>query len=363
MAEKITGLSRELIIHPGETLNDVLEDRNISQVELAHRTGVTGAHISKIINGAKGISVSFAKKLEYALGVDSSFWVNLQAIYDCEMAEYEEANNINSSEIQVLSQLKDVIKYIQDLELIEPTHNKTCQVMELRKLFCISNLNDIPKLAFSGAFRISQSNSIDVYVLYAWIRLCQIRTSMLSIDKEINIQLLKDSIPNIKSLMFIKPEDMQDELQRIFANCGIAFSIEKNFTGAPVQGYIRTNNDNTISLSLTIRGAFADRFWFTLFHEIGHIVNGDIGAKNFIDYTISSNEVEQKANEYAKNILLNSDAYNKFISEEDFSIYAIEEFAKTQGVLKDIVIGRLQNDEILDYSQYSKQKIRYKWAD
>lgn len=71
----MNGLSREMIIHPGETLKEVLEDRKMSQQELALRTGVTPKHISTVLSGEKNISVSFAKKLEYALDIDAEFWI------------------------------------------------------------------------------------------------------------------------------------------------------------------------------------------------------------------------------------------------------------------------------------------------
>lgn len=92
MAEKLIGLSRDLIIHPGETLKEMLDDRDMSQRELAIRTGVKEPHISNIVRGKKPLSVSFAKKLGYALGVDANFWINLQSNYDKELADYEEFN-------------------------------------------------------------------------------------------------------------------------------------------------------------------------------------------------------------------------------------------------------------------------------
>ena len=81
------GLSRDLIIHPGETLAEVLEDREMTQRELAVRTGMTEKHISTVIHGQKGISAAFARKLEYALGIETSFWMSLQANYDRELLE------------------------------------------------------------------------------------------------------------------------------------------------------------------------------------------------------------------------------------------------------------------------------------
>ncbi len=74
MAKNMNGLSREFIIHPGgETLKEILDDRNMSQKELAIRTGVTEPHVSSVVNCQKAISVAYAKKLEYALGIDASF--------------------------------------------------------------------------------------------------------------------------------------------------------------------------------------------------------------------------------------------------------------------------------------------------
>ena len=66
MATKKTGLSRELIIHPGETIADVLDERNISQAELAARTGVSPAYVSNVLAGKKDISAKFAMALEYS---------------------------------------------------------------------------------------------------------------------------------------------------------------------------------------------------------------------------------------------------------------------------------------------------------
>ena len=94
MAVKKTGISRDLIIHPGETIADVLEDRGISQAELAASTGVSPAYVSNVISGKKDISSNFALALEYALGVPKSFWLNLQANYDAELLEANEAQTV-----------------------------------------------------------------------------------------------------------------------------------------------------------------------------------------------------------------------------------------------------------------------------
>lgn len=88
MMEKIIGLSLDLIVHPGETIKEVIEERNMTQEELAIRTGFSPKHVSEVLNGKKGISSKFANSLEYALGVPAEFWINLQGIYDNEIIKY-----------------------------------------------------------------------------------------------------------------------------------------------------------------------------------------------------------------------------------------------------------------------------------
>jgi HTH-type transcriptional regulator/antitoxin HigA len=120
MVKNMSGLSREFIIHPGETLKEVLEERGMSQKELALRTGVTEPHISSVVNCQKAISVTFAKKLEYALGVDASFWINLQANYDKELADFEDINEISGEEFKIIKRLNSIVKHLKQIGFLDP---------------------------------------------------------------------------------------------------------------------------------------------------------------------------------------------------------------------------------------------------
>jgi HTH-type transcriptional regulator/antitoxin HigA len=79
-----SGLSSDLLIHPGETLREAMEDRGMSQKELALRTAVPEKHISDVLNGKTPISPEFATGLEAALEISAVFWLNLQTNYDIE---------------------------------------------------------------------------------------------------------------------------------------------------------------------------------------------------------------------------------------------------------------------------------------
>ena len=90
-----------------------------------------------------------------------------------------------------------------------------------------------------------------------------------------------------------------------------------------MQGYIFRRSDGVYQMVLTIRGAFADIFWFSLFHELGHIVNGDIGKSiKFIDDG-SDVDKETAADLFARDRLLSPESYASFIQKGDFTFEAI----------------------------------------
>jgi HTH-type transcriptional regulator/antitoxin HigA len=92
--DNTVGLSCDLIIHPGETLAEALEERNMTQSELAERTGMSELYIEQVIKGQQDITSEFALKLEGAFGIESLFWMNLQKNYDREIAAYMEFHGL-----------------------------------------------------------------------------------------------------------------------------------------------------------------------------------------------------------------------------------------------------------------------------
>ena len=360
MLEKMNGLSLNFIIHPGETIKEVLEEKEMSQEELAIRTGFSPKHISEVVNGKKGISPSFAKSLEYALGLPASFWINLQGKYDKEILEYEEQENIDKEEIDVVKKLKDLIKYAEKLNIISKSENIISQVIELRKICNVKNLIYISNLeANQVAYRKAKTIDTDFYVLYVWLRICEIMADRIKIENKYDEKKLRENISNIKKCMFLNVNEAMKKLKSIFASCGIIFQVVKNFQGAPVQGFIKKNDDRII-LTMTIRQSYADVFWFTLFHEIGHLLNGDIENRQYVDFENSKSDMEDKADKFAKEKLINGKDYEDFINKNELTESCIIKFAKEQNVAPFIVVGRIQKEKN-DYRIFNKLKVRYKW--
>src|SRR5262245_21899858 len=81
-------------IHPGETLEETLEEIGMSQAELAQRMGRPLQMISEIIQGKKAITAETALQLERATGVPATFWDSSQRNYEATLARLEEERGL-----------------------------------------------------------------------------------------------------------------------------------------------------------------------------------------------------------------------------------------------------------------------------
>ena len=76
-------------IHPGEYLNEMLEELELSQQRVARDIGVAPTRISQVINGQRSITAELALRLGRYFRQSPRFWLNLQARYDMDMTEDE----------------------------------------------------------------------------------------------------------------------------------------------------------------------------------------------------------------------------------------------------------------------------------
>ena len=114
-----------------------------------------------------------------------------------------------------------------------------------------------------------------------------------------------------------------------------------------------------VILCVTIRQVYADIFWFTLFHEMGHLINNDIKDKYF-DFFNKEDESEKKADLFARDTLIDPEAFENFIKKQNFDYESVKEFADSQEIEDFIIIGRLQK-LFNDYKFLHNKKPKYKW--
>jgi HTH-type transcriptional regulator/antitoxin HigA len=343
--------SRTLIATPpGASIKEQLLFRGMTQKEFALRMGMTEKHISKLINGDVHLTPDVALRLEMVLGIPAHFWNNLGSIYQEKLLRIRAENDMDADrEVAKKIPYREMVKY----KWIVETRNIDERVVHLRRFFEVANLALLDQLDFTHIVcRQLKKNEKTDYALLAWAQKAKIEARRYP-TKNINISGLKATLPAIRAMILEKPVIFSLKLQELLAAYGVAMIYLPHIGGSFLHG--ATFYDGTkIVMGLTVRGKTADKFWFSLFHEVGHIVLGHVGR-----HKICTQDCEIEADNFAKDILIPQQDYDNFIAKKMFSTLSIKEFAENIGVTPGIVVGRLQKDHFIGYDKYNSLKVKY----
>lgn len=339
-----------IAVPPGATIREQLEDRGMSQKEFSQRMGMTEKHISRLINGKVDLTHEVALKLESVLGLPASFWNNLEAIY--------KENIVRAKAEQALEQDMAMAKHfpyakMAGLGWVKATNRAEEKVECLRAYFEVASLNLLDELRVPGiACRQVGKNAKSDYVLAAWAQKARLEARKIKVAP-ININRLNENISAIRALTEKPPAEFCDELRKLLSDCGIAIVFLPHIGGSFLHGASFVDG-NHIVVGLTVRGRDADRFWFSLFHELCHIIEGHI-----FNLDETTEEQERTADQFSRDILIPPYEYERFIYSGKRTDRDIISFARSIGIDPGIVLGRLQKENIVPYSYYRELKTQY----
>ena len=335
---------------PGATIREQLEDRGMTQKEFALRMDMSEKHISRLINGEVHLTPDVALRLEYVLGVAAQFWTNLEAIYQEKCARVQSENEMDA-DIELAKQFP--YGEMAKLGWVSATRTAVERVNNLRSYFNVAKLGALDCLTIPGiAYRRTEKKAKSDYALAAWAQQARIEAQEREVAS-INLEKLQDAIPSIRAMTLENPEVFCPRLIETLAECGIALVFLPHIKGSFLHGATFLDGKKIV-MGLTVRGRDADRFWFSLFHELAHIVKGHIGK---IDGT--SEEDEAAADLFAADTLIPSVSLEIYIKQGVITEHSVRAFSQQIGIHPGIVVGRLQKENIIDFSQMHGLKQQY----
>ena len=343
--------SRSIIATPpGATIKEQLKDRGMSQKEFAARMDMSEKHISKLINGEVQLTPEVAVRLEMVLGVPAKFWNNLEGIYREKLIKAEAENAMDKDE-EIAKKLpyNEMAKY----GWVPETRVLKEKVVHLRKYFELVELSLLENIQITriACRRLAVTEKSDLALL-AWAQEAKIKAREIE-TAPINVKGLMNLIPKIRLMTVMKAKEFSPKLKSMLQECGIALVFLPHLQGSFLQGASFIDG-NKIVVGLTTRGKDADKFWFSLFHELAHIILGHIGQMNGI-----SEDDEQAANSWSGDTLIPGNDFAEFVDRKSFSASSIRAFAEKQGIAPGIVVGRLQNEGCIKHSALNELKDHY----
>ncbi|MCP4285540.1 MAG: HigA family addiction module antidote protein [Gammaproteobacteria bacterium] len=354
------GIYSDLAVPPGMYLTEVTEEMGMSQAELARRMGRPIQAISEIANGIKSITPDTALQLEQVLGVPANIWTGLEAEYQLTMARNEASEQIEQeTDLAVRFPYPEIAK----LGWVKPIRKRKEKVVELRRFFGVASLHNLQGVhAYAPAFRQSSRSEVSHESLVAWLRGGTMEAEKID-TKPFERAKVRTALQILRHLTLQEPEVFLPKLRQQLADVGIAFVLLPHFPKTYTNGATFWLTPDKAVLMMTIRGSWADIFWFSLFHELGHILLHN-KRHTFLEDGFDDpkwKKQEEAADEFAQKTLIPPAPWETFVRARHFSATTIASFADEIDIAPGIVVGRLQHDGLLPLNHHI-HRTRYKWT-
>ncbi|EEI90858.1 putative addiction module antidote protein HigA [Sphingobacterium spiritivorum ATCC 33300] len=354
----------DIAFHPGETLTEKLEELKMGPKEFAIRTGKPEKTIIAILKGDSSITPEMAILFESVLKIPASFWIKRQFSFDEFKAREKRALTVEEA--------KDWAKRfpIADMVKCQWLNAKTKveeKVEELFHFFGVSSPDAWKDYFFNQqlkvAFRISLAHTKEPYAISAWIRQGEIQANRLNCGAYSEAKF-KKTLKEIKTIMATQPDNFFEQLQQLCLACGVKVVYTPCIKKAPLSGATRWIDDNPL-IQLTGRYKQNDRFWFTFFHEAGHILlhgKKDIFLED-IDYSDADLQKEAEANNFAVEWTFSNEQEEEVLNATPLTIENIEEFAKLFNTHPAMIIGRFHKKGLLHYAEGRDFFVKLEFSD
>jgi addiction module HigA family antidote len=330
---------------PGDTLLEALEERGMSQAELAERTGRPKKTINEIIQGKAEITPETALQLEYALGIPAHFWNNRERRYREALARIEEEGRLQRDAVFLRDLPVNAMVKAGWLPGIKGTVEQLRAVLSFFGVASFAKLNDWID-SRQPAFRQSTAHKIDRYAVAAWIRKGEIEAARVPCA-QFDGQLLKQNLRAVRNLTRETVSVFEPSAKRLCAEAGVALVFVPELPKTCAWGLTQWVNPGKAIIQLSLRYKTDDHLWFTFFHEAGHLLlHGKRGF--FLELGRSTeDDREREADEFARDFLIPPAAMKRILASRPYSRNAVIQLAAEIGIAPGIVVGRLHHDKLL----------------
>jgi len=257
--------------HPGMTLKEKLEEMGMGPKEFALRAGKPEKTITAILKGNSSITADMAVQFENVTKIPAHFWMNHQRGYDEYIARVKRQEVIEKA---VGWAGNFPLPQMTKLGWLNSVSTKQEMATQLLAFFGVASPesweNYYCNQQLKVAFRISLKRTKDPYAISAWLRKGELSAQQIQVSSY-SEKTFREIVSDIKSVMSEKPVNFFQQLQDICQKTGVKLVHTPCLNKAPIRGATRWINDTPL-IQLTERDQPDDKFWFSFFHEAGHIL-------------------------------------------------------------------------------------------
>jgi HTH-type transcriptional regulator/antitoxin HigA len=315
----------------------------MTQAELAERTNLSTKHVNQIVQGVASITPETALALERVTGAPAAFWTILESGYQlARVRQAEEAGAERERDWVGAFPLPELEKrgIVSDRRDYHRVRN------ELLAFFGVASREVWERRWMSphASFRRSKAYRVDNYATACWLRLGEIAAADTP-TRPFDATRFRGALAEIRKALTAEPAVFEPLMKQACADAGVALALVPEVKGSRAHGAVRWLAPGKAVLQLSLRLHREDVFWFSFFHECGHVLLHS-RRDPFVEYGPGSgDEEEREADAFAMRTLIPEDAAGRLPAVRTDA--QIEAFAQELQVPPAVVVGRLQHEKLI----------------
>ena len=339
MARRGSRLTPARNVPPGAIIREEIGARGWTQEDLARIMGRPVQAISEIISAKKQITPETALGLAGAFGTSAEMWLNMEARYRLLLAQERGVDDAvqRRSRIYSLVPVRELVRrgWIEESDDVDEMEAR------VESFLGVASLDELPPVKIAA--RRTATREPDPRAVLAWTR----RVEQLASAQQVAAFDRSRMDGGSRELLGLtEGDDGPARVAGILGDLGIHFILVPHLPKTYFDGAVLPADGHPV-LALTLRHDRFDSFWFTLMHEMAHLVLGHEGGRlEDLDGDAGGDAEEMEADALAAGWLVPNEPLEEFVTRVKpyFSRQAIWSFARTIGRHPAIVVGRLQYD-------------------
>lgn len=295
-------------VPPGATIAAIIEDRSISTDSFAAVLGKSVDAVQRLLIGLDEVDINLAAQLSKYLGSSQNFWINREAQYRADNKRIRKAEG----EVSRTAWVKQFpIDEMVSFGWIGSVRSSSEAAEECLRFFGVPSVAAwqarYASSIAAATFRISASAKAAPGAVSAWLRWAELVAERIS-SAEWNAEAFRESLCDVRRLTWQKsPDAFLPKLRDLCARAGVAVVVARTPKGCPASGATRFLSPTKALMVLSFRYRSDDQFWFTFFHEAGHLLLHGPNALFLEDGSEATATEEKEANVFAEMTLVSPD--------------------------------------------------------
>ncbi len=328
----------------GQILGRELDARGWTQADFALVIGRPTQFVSEIVTGKKEITRESAAQIGAALDQEPEYWLRLQDGYLLREQEKNSQTQQELSDVRRRARLNEraPVALLQKRGFLTARSLDDLEA-EVADLLGLDSIDAAPALAFAA--RRSNDTADYLPAQRAWAACVRRQARARSQPEPLSRTKLVELAASLPTL--VKTPTGFRDLPARFAEVGVILEYVEAFPGAKIDG-CAFMIEQTPVIGISGRGKRLDKVLFTLLHEIAHILLGHVDTETIIE---TLDEHQEDDSEVAANKKAASWVWTKPLPTPPERITAgwVEAEAAQRGIAPILVVGRLQNDKVLEW--------------